>query len=244
MFFSLDAEGAFGRLEWSCVWAVLLCFGFGEHFIPMIETLCHSPAASVITGSVVSPRSLCSGGAGRGCPLSPLLFCLSLEPLAWAIGRSEVSIGIHDHGHGHSVSLYADDIVLCLDHFDVSVSSVVKEFDDFSGLSGYGMDWSRSALMPIDNVGVGSSVPSFVPIEESFTYLGIAMCRSIHGIARDSFGNVLVGVGNGVQRWKNLGVSLRGRISTVGMNLLPRFDFFSLYCRFLPLRVALRRSAP
>ncbi len=51
--FSLDAEKAFDRLEWNYMWAVLQCFG--EHFISMIKTLYHSPAASVITGNIISP---------------------------------------------------------------------------------------------------------------------------------------------------------------------------------------------
>ncbi len=53
--FSLDAEKSFDRLEWNYMWAVLQCFGFGEHFISMIKTLYHSPAASVITGNIISP---------------------------------------------------------------------------------------------------------------------------------------------------------------------------------------------
>ncbi len=133
--FSLDAEKAFDRLEWNYMWAVLQCFGFGEHFVSMIKTLYHSPAASVITGNIISPSFPLQRGTRQGCPLSPLLFCLSLEPLAQAIRKSEVSIKIHDHNH--CISLYADDIILYLDHFDVSVSSVIKEFDNFSGLSGY-----------------------------------------------------------------------------------------------------------
>ncbi len=101
--FSLDAEKAFDRLEWNYMWAVLQCFGFGEHFISMIKTLYHSPAASVITGNIISPSFPLQRGTRQGCPLSPLLFCLSLEPLAQAIRKSEVSIKIHDHNH--SISL-------------------------------------------------------------------------------------------------------------------------------------------
>ncbi len=37
--FSLDAEKAFDRLEWNYMWAVLQCFGFGEHFVSMINPL-------------------------------------------------------------------------------------------------------------------------------------------------------------------------------------------------------------
>ncbi len=176
--FSLDAEKAFDRLEWNYMWAVLQCFGFGEHFISMIKTLYHSPAASVITGNIISPPFPLQRRTRQGCPLSPLLFCLSLEPLAQAIRISEVSIKIHDHNH--SISLYADDIILYLDHFDVSVSSIIKEFDHFSSLSGYKINWSKSALMPINNVKVNSSIPSFIPIKESFIYLGITIYKNIH----------------------------------------------------------------
>ncbi len=152
-------------------------------------------------------------------------------------------IKIHDHNH--SISLYADDIILYLDHFDVSVSSIIiKEFDHFSSLSGYKINWSKSALMPINNVKVNSSIPSFIPIKESFIYLGITIYKNIHKIARDNFNNILVKVKNDIQRWKNLKVSLQGRISTVKINLLPRFKKNSLCFHFLPLQVTLRRSTP
>ncbi len=234
--FSLDAEKAFDRLEWNYMWAVLQCFGFGEHFVSMIKTLYHSPAASVITGNIISPSFPLQRGTRQGCPLSPLLFCLSLEPLAQAIRKSEVSIKIIDHNH--SISLYADDIILYLDHFDVSVSSVIKEIDNFSSLSGYKINWNKSALMPINNVKVNFSIPSFIPIKESFIYLGITIYKNIHKIARDNFNNILVKVKNDIQRWKNLKVSLQGRISTVKMNLLPRFNFFFLYATtFSPSRL-------
>ncbi len=73
------------------------------------------------------------------------------------------------------------------------------------------------------------SIPSFIPIKESFIYLGITIYKNIHKIARDNFNNIFVKVKNNIQRWKNLKVSLQGRISTVKMNLLPRFNFFFLY---------------
>ncbi len=56
--------------------------------------------------------------------------------------------------------------------------------------------------------------------------MGITIYKNIHKIARDNFNNILVKVKNDIQSWKNLKVSLQGRISTVKMNLLPRFNFF------------------
>ncbi len=56
--------------------------------------------------------------------------------------------------------------------------------------------------------------------------MGITIYKNIHKTARDNCNNILVKVKNDIQRWKNLKVSLQGRISTVKMNLLPRFNFF------------------
>ncbi len=77
-----------------------------------------------------------------------------------------------------------------------------------------------------------------ITLKESFIYLGITIYKNIHKIARDNFNNILVKVKNDIQRWKNLKVSLQGRISTVKMNLLPRFNFLFLYATtFSPSRL-------
>ncbi len=73
-FFSLDAEKAFDRLEWNYMWAFLQCFGLGEHLISMIKTLYHSPAASVITGNIIS------GERGRDVRFPPYCFVYLLNP--------------------------------------------------------------------------------------------------------------------------------------------------------------------
>ncbi len=121
--FSLDAEKAFDRLEWNYMWAVLQCFGFGEHFVSMIKTLYQLTCSiSHKIGNIISPSSLYSGETRH---FSPLLFCLSLEPLAQS-HQENLKYRSKIHDHNHCISLYADDIILYLDHFDVSVSSVIK----------------------------------------------------------------------------------------------------------------------
>ncbi len=172
----------------------------------------------------------------------PFIVCLSLEPLAQAIRKSEVSIKIHDHNH--SISLYSDDIILYLDHFDVSVSSIIKEFGNFSSLSGYKINWSKSALMPIKHVKVNSSIPSFIPIKETFIYLGITIYKNIHKIARENFNNILVKVKMTFKDGRIL-KSLSKEESPL-LRLICYLDliFFSLCYHFLPLQVTLRRSTP
>lgn len=234
--FSLDAEKAFDRLEWKCMWAVLL-FGFRHNFVTMIKTLYHSPLANVLTGDVISSPFTLQHGTKQGCPLSPLLLCLSLEPQAQAIRQSTASpMKIGDHNH--IISLYADDIILFLDNYATSIQSVIKEFDHFSSLSGYKINWTKSALMPLNNIDA-NAIPVCIQAKDSFTYLGITIHKNIPKINRDNFNTMQSKIKSDTHRWRNLKTSLQGRINTVKMNVLPRLNFLFFCYHSVPLQITL-----
>ena len=144
---TLDAEKAFDRLEWCYLWSVLRHMGFSDNFILMIRLLYVNPSAVVITGNNCSPRFPISRSSRQGCPLSPILFSLSLEPVAQAIRQSEVIEPITVHDTPHSISLFADDILIFIKNLAESFPHLMKIFETFSNISGYKINWSKSALM-------------------------------------------------------------------------------------------------
>lgn len=109
---SLDAEKALDRVEWNYLFYALERFGFGQEFISWIKLLYSSPVASVRTNDTHSDYFPLHRSTRQGCPLSPLLFAVAIEPLAIAL-RSEPHItGITRYGLEQKVSLYANDLLL------------------------------------------------------------------------------------------------------------------------------------
>lgn len=91
---SIDSEKAFDRVEYNYLFEVLGRFGLGEVFISWIRLLYTSPQASIHTNGMQSNFFSLLRGTRQGCPLSALLFAITIEPLSIYFRSSPVYAGI------------------------------------------------------------------------------------------------------------------------------------------------------
>lgn len=236
---SLDAEKAFDRVEWRYLFFVLQKFGFSSDFISWIRLLYACPVASVHTNGLQSAVFPLYRGTRQGCPLSPLLFALAVEPLAIWLRQEGGFEGITRAGKIHKLSLYADDLLLYMSDPAASLPVVLNILDKFGSYSGYKLNLCKSELLPI-NSSAKNIPPSFFPFKyaiDGFRYLGIFITNSIQKIFSKNFLPLLERCKLDFERWAGLPLSLVGRVNLVKMVVLPKFLYF-----FSHIPVFIRKS--
>lgn len=223
---SLDAEKAFDPVEWDYLFYTLKRFGFGDKFIHWIKILYSLPMAAVRTNNNLSPFFDLQRGTRQGCPLSPLLFALTIEPLAIAL-RSSIEIkGIVRGGTEHKVSLYADDMLVYMSDPDRSLPKLLELLSSFGKISGYKVNVQKSELMPIDLSCQFIRQPLPIKIcTHKFKYLGIWITNRFKDLYEANFPPLLKCLKSDLDRWNLLPLSLGGRINVIKMNIMPRFLF-------------------
>lgn len=234
---SIDAEKAFDRVEWNYLFAVLAKFGFGESFISWLRLLYTLPCASITTNNIQSDFFSLSRGCRQGCPLSPLLFALAVEPLSIYLRTSPTFRGITRSHTELKLSLYADDLLLYVTDPVRACPAIISFFRRFGCFSGYKVNIAKSECYPVNKLAMQLS-QSDIPFKLSpsgFKYLGVSIARSFKSLYSENFSSLVAEIKADFQRWRSLPLSLIGRINTVKMNVLPKFLFrFQCLPLFLP----------
>ena len=226
---SLDAEKAFDWVEWTYHFATMQKFGLSPSFVSWVKLLYSSPMASVCSNSVHSPYFQLQRGTRQGCPLSPLLFVIAIEPLAISLHQCPHFSGITRDNIEHKVSLYADDLPLYISNPTLSVPPILSVLQNFGKISGYKLNFSKSEYFTISTSisPLTSSIP-FKETQNGFRYLGIMATHSFNALFKHNFGQLLDRCKEDLARWSALPLSLAGRINLIKMIVLPRFLYLFL----------------
>ncbi len=223
---SLDAEKAFDWIEWSYLFYILSKFDFGQVCIQWIKALYHKPVACVKTNGLISSPFQLFRSTRQGCPASPIIFTLALEPLACAIRNKNIT-GITLFNYDFKANFYADDILLTLSRPAHSVPHLLKLISDFGLFSGYKINWSKSEAIPLNRLTypVTLNLTPIVWKSEGMRYLAVNIKTPIHSVFELNGPKLLKTVRDDLNRWTNLPLSLWGRAEVLKMNVLPRVAF-------------------
>lgn len=99
----------------SFLYQTLLAFGFHQNFIKWVKKIYKDPKSRTGINGYCSDFFNLKRGVRQGDCLSPLLFALSIEPLAELVRQNSQILGKRDEGGvEHNMSLFADDLLIIL----------------------------------------------------------------------------------------------------------------------------------
>uniref|UniRef100_A0A8C5MA17 Reverse transcriptase domain-containing protein n=1 Tax=Leptobrachium leishanense TaxID=445787 RepID=A0A8C5MA17_9ANUR len=235
---STDAEKAFDRVRWSFMFSALQRTGMGDSFLHWTKALYNNPTARVRANGALSHDLDIRNGTRQGCPLSPLLFAISLEPLLVAIRLNADITGIRGHSSEHKVSAYADDLLFLVTDPDSSLPAIVRTLDDYGAMAGYRINRDKSeflniSLHPTSVSSIRRTYP-FRHCPEQMKYLGVWLAATSRQIFELNFLAILGNFVKDLTDWNGKMLSWFGRIAVLKMNLLPRLLYLFTA---LPIRV-------
>ncbi|XP_064410547.1 LINE-1 reverse transcriptase homolog isoform X1 [Latimeria chalumnae] len=191
---SLDAEKAFDRAEWDYLFQILCHIQLGEGFLKYVEIPYSRPMASVIVNGTTSETFALGRGTRQGCPLSPLLFILALEPLASKIRGNPQVQGVRVGEAEHKIALYADDILLFISNPQDPIPALLDLILQFVTISGYKINWSKSEVLPL--IGRCNSTMfdrwGFRWKAQGLKYLGILINTGLENVVEDNISAFLL----------------------------------------------------
>lgn len=223
---SVDAEKAFDGVDWDFLGRTLERFGLGRRFRAWVASCHATPRAHVRLNGITPKPFNIQRGTRHGCPLSPLLFALYIEPLAQRIRDNPDIQGIRFGKERHTISLYADDLLATLEQPACSVPALIDEHERFGRVTGLKINTGKSMILPLGSNGRDPHVTlqslGDFQLQDAIPYLGISLISTTEQTRVWNYTKLLAQVQQDLGEWQNYTLSLLGRIAATKMVALPR----------------------
>ena len=171
---SLDYAKAFDSISLTAIKRAMLFFGFDGSFMRWIDILLLNRKSCVRNGGFLSEYFDMQRGVRQGCPISPLLFILTLELLARDIRRNQNIKGLKldNDFTAVEIKLYADDATLFLKDF-LDYREVLSRIKLFSKFSGLWLNKHKSCAMMIGDTTMINRIKYGIKFQNRLKILGI-----------------------------------------------------------------------
>lgn len=219
----IDLEKAFDRVSHDVIFSILSYVGFGNIISEGVKVAYRNCTTKLIINRQLSSSIPVQSSVRQGCPLSPLLFALYLEPLCLSVAQSESVRGFQLQATEVKVLAYADDVAVFCSDLD-SVSEVVQLTNTFCESSGAAINLEKSCGLfygswdstPDVFEGIGWS-------REPSSYLGVPLQHHVN--SNGHWGSVATNIEKMSSKWGNRDISIFARASTCNVFLCAKLCY-------------------
>ncbi|KAL7852889.1 hypothetical protein SRHO_G00186740 [Serrasalmus rhombeus] len=237
---SLDQEKAFDRVDHSFLERVLMTLGFGPNFLRWLKTFYTEVGSRVSINGHLSDLVPQESGVRQGCPLSPLLYALYIEPLAAAIRAHPGIDGLPIPGGGGKVvklAQYADDTTLFV-RSDQSLRLALDMVQAFGNASGAALNLGKSVVKYFGRWTDRKDAAGGLALSDGpLKILGVSFMQE--GAARANWEQRLDIARRKMGLWKSRSLSFLGKVLALKADILPSLLYLA---HVYPMPRSMRRG--
>jgi hypothetical protein len=150
----LDFTKAYDLVDHHYLLAILAAMGFSPLFVNLVKGLITSSSAKVHFNGLFTGRFPLERGVKQGCPIAPLLFAISTQPLMLLL-EQHLQAGLIkgiNIGGGEQIlfQLFADDTGLFFEATEANFQAIRECLSIFERISGARVNLDKSTLVQLD----------------------------------------------------------------------------------------------
>lgn len=208
--------------------------------IGRIKALYTSPTARVkINGTLSDPIAL-QNGTRQGCPLSPLLFVMTVEPLLARIRRSPDISGVKIGEEEFKLAAFADDVLVYVTRPRITLPNLLEMVGNYGRLSNFRVNATKSEILEVvEDKDRDKAYQKYLPFKwgiKELNYLGVKIPAAKETLFQDNYMTLLNEIGAELNRFPRNRLSWGGRINLIKMSVLPKIAY---KIQMLPIAIPL-----
>lgn len=229
----LDQEKAFDRVDRDYLFKILESFNFPPTITTLVKQIYKKTSARISINNQLSKKIDLLSGVRQGCPLSPTLFALCIEPLANLVR-------CHKHIKGLvypqltdpiKVSMFADDTFFIVKN-QKDLNLVLQSVKTYEKGTGALANKSKTEILPIgpNTHATANKIKTDIAIlshDSEVRLLGVTI--SNNNTSQNTWTKVNQKIITSLKQWSNIKLSVRGRILIVKSIIIPIIQF---QCKF------------
>uniref|UniRef100_A0A803SPA4 Reverse transcriptase domain-containing protein n=1 Tax=Anolis carolinensis TaxID=28377 RepID=A0A803SPA4_ANOCA len=222
LFIAIDAEKAFDRVNWDFFKLLAQELDMGHYFRNSLEAIYQNQNAKIRINGQETKLLNIEKGTRQGCPLSPLIFIMTLEILLTNIRDNKELQGANIT---YKVKAYADDIICFVENPMNTGEKWMEVIKQFGALAGLKINLNKTKALAKNISKRRQEIIANqlgIQLSTKLKYLGIILTSKNIQLLQNNYLKTWNEIKKDLDRWKNLKISLWGRISTIKMNILPR----------------------